>query len=404
MSTIKSSDEHLTLNADGNSKDIKLQSNGSEKVIIKSDGKVGISTSAPSTNLEVEADDNSTTTFPVKVINSAGTGSTQIGAYAIDTTSVDLTLKAGGNTALTVDKDNGNVLIGEDSGDAFNADSMLRLQRTGDRVYMQFKTDADQESGILFGDVDDDVECAIEYEPANKALTFSAGNNAEAMRLDSTGNVGINTDSPSFPLHVDGTIKSVGTNNLPALVVDGNSTNEGDIACLDGQALTFGHHTLDGNTGGFTMAMKIHSNGAVVKPLQPAFSVIKSSDQPMTSGGEIQVTFQTEEFDVGSNFASNVFTAPVSGKYFLHAIIRIDVMDKDASYYRTGIVTSNKSKYEIMEPDFASDPSYFTMSVASVFDMDAGDTAQARVRQNSGTASHIDDTQNYTNFCGYLLG
>ena len=57
-----------------------------------------------------------------------------------------------------------------------------------------------------------------------------------------------------------------------------------------------------------------------------------------------------------------------------------------------------------MEPDFASDPSYFTMSVASVFDMDAGDTAQARVRQNSGTASHIDDTQNYTNFCGYLLG
>ena len=47
MSTIKSSDEHLTLNADGTSKDIKLQSNASEKVIIKSDGKVGIGTSSP---------------------------------------------------------------------------------------------------------------------------------------------------------------------------------------------------------------------------------------------------------------------------------------------------------------------------------------------------------------------
>jgi hypothetical protein len=91
----------------------------------------------------------------------------------------------------------GNVLIGEDSGDAFNADSMLRLQRTGDRVYMQFKTDADQESGILFGDVDDDVECAIKYEPANKALTFSTGNNAEAMRILSSGGITFNGDTSS---------------------------------------------------------------------------------------------------------------------------------------------------------------------------------------------------------------
>jgi hypothetical protein len=54
---------------------------------------------------------------------------------------------------------------------------------------MHFKTDADQESGILFGDVDDDVECAIEYEPANKALTFSTNNNTETMRLDSNGDI-----------------------------------------------------------------------------------------------------------------------------------------------------------------------------------------------------------------------
>ena len=81
----------------------------------------------------------------------------------------------------------GRLLIGADSGDAFNADSMLRLQRTGDRVFIQLKTDADQNSGILFGDVDDDVECAIEYEPAGRALTFSTGNNSEAMRITGSG-------------------------------------------------------------------------------------------------------------------------------------------------------------------------------------------------------------------------
>ena len=38
MSTIKSSDEHLTLNADGTSKDIKFQANGVEKASISSSG------------------------------------------------------------------------------------------------------------------------------------------------------------------------------------------------------------------------------------------------------------------------------------------------------------------------------------------------------------------------------
>ena len=38
MSTIKSSAEHLTLNADGASKDIKFQANGVEKASISSSG------------------------------------------------------------------------------------------------------------------------------------------------------------------------------------------------------------------------------------------------------------------------------------------------------------------------------------------------------------------------------
>jgi len=40
MSTIKSSDEHLTLNADGSSKDIKFQANGVEKASISSAGVI----------------------------------------------------------------------------------------------------------------------------------------------------------------------------------------------------------------------------------------------------------------------------------------------------------------------------------------------------------------------------
>jgi hypothetical protein len=53
MSSIKSSSEHLTLNADGASKDIKFQANGVEKVIVKSDGSVGVGTSSPEGKIEI---------------------------------------------------------------------------------------------------------------------------------------------------------------------------------------------------------------------------------------------------------------------------------------------------------------------------------------------------------------
>jgi hypothetical protein len=42
MSTIKSSDEHLTLNADGSSKDIKFQANGVEKASLSSAGNLAL--------------------------------------------------------------------------------------------------------------------------------------------------------------------------------------------------------------------------------------------------------------------------------------------------------------------------------------------------------------------------
>jgi hypothetical protein len=76
MSTIKSSDEHLTLNADGSSKDIKFQANGVEKASISSTGVMtatsfagsganltgvgvdGISSSADATAITIDSSEN----------------------------------------------------------------------------------------------------------------------------------------------------------------------------------------------------------------------------------------------------------------------------------------------------------------------------------------------------------
>jgi len=56
MSTIKSSDEHLTLNADGASKDIKFQANGVEKASIDSSGNLTVSGNLTSLGIDDNAD------------------------------------------------------------------------------------------------------------------------------------------------------------------------------------------------------------------------------------------------------------------------------------------------------------------------------------------------------------
>ena len=54
MSTIKSSAENLTLNADGSGNDVIIQSNGSTKAIITAEGTIGIGTTSPQTIISLD--------------------------------------------------------------------------------------------------------------------------------------------------------------------------------------------------------------------------------------------------------------------------------------------------------------------------------------------------------------
>lgn len=75
-----------------------------------------------------------------------------------------------------------------------------------------------------------------------------------------------------------------------------------------------------------------------------AFSAYKSTDQNVqASGGPTQITFDTEDFDTGNNFASSTFTAPVTGKYLFTLTIHLTnsstvtlmqfYLDKNGSQY-----------------------------------------------------------------------
>jgi hypothetical protein len=131
MSTIKSSDEHLTLNADGSGKDIKFQSNGSEVASISDGGVVTATSYAGSgANLTgilsspfIEVNTNkftyTTDTNPVlQVIDSTNTVKAQMqsgNASAVFGSAsnhpVDFIQGAGEATRMRIDT-NGNVGIG----------------------------------------------------------------------------------------------------------------------------------------------------------------------------------------------------------------------------------------------------------------------------------------------------
>ena len=146
--------------------------------------------------------------------------------------------------------------------------------------------------------------------------------------------------------------------------------------------------------------MRISSIGAVTKPLQPAFLATPASVQNNIASTDV-IAFGTEIFDQNADFASNTFTAPVTGKYQLNVTLRIDLLDVSAGYSRLFLKTSNRNYSSIFDVDgLSADPSYWTFTITALADMDAGDTAFLDWSQGGG-ASQAD--VNDGSFSGYLV-
>jgi len=150
-----------------------------------------------------------------------------------------------------------------------------------------------------------------------------------------------------------------------------------------------------------TEAMRISAAGEVTKALQPAFLAQPSSQQQNIQGDtNVTVVLGTERFDVGSNFASNTFTAPVTGKYFLSFVLYGLALPGDATYLEISITTSNRGYVNIQEPSGSEDV-YAGGTVSCLADMDANDTAFARV--TVGGSSTQFDIGTTTTFSGALI-
>tara|TARA_A100000172_G_C2992429_1_gene93312 strand:- start:40 stop:702 length:663 start_codon:yes stop_codon:yes gene_type:complete len=159
-----------------------------------------------------------------------------------------------------------------------------------------------------------------------------------------------------------------------------------------------------GSALGTTSNIVIDENGHVTMPLQPAFLVNSSGVTNFATGQWNTLTFDTEREDKNGDFASNTFTAPVTGMYLLTAWIYYQNMDSAAASVETWFYASNRTEGIMVNSpgqDLSADAAYQGYSGSIVMDMDANDTVYIRMYQDAGAAQM--DLNVTSAFAGCLL-
>ena len=268
------------------------------RVTINNAGNVGIGTNAPLGNLSVEGEgrvvtigDSGTTNVPeIKSTNADGTGEAylQMSAY-------EHRFFTGGQQRVTI-SNNGNVGIGSDGrllvgtaveGQA-NADELTIANDTGD-CGITIRSPSTHGSKIFFSDATSGSGEHAGYiilDHTSDSMQFGL-KNAESMRIDSSGRVGIGTDSPSKILHVvatEGTVPSSSGIGIISLIQNNSTTtNSSGIGILGGTGANSSVFFSDADDADVGAIVYEHNNNAM------AFKVNAAEKMRIDSSGKVGI-------------------------------------------------------------------------------------------------------------------
>ena len=248
------------------------------------------------------------------------------------------------------------------------------------------------------------------------------GGNAMAITIDSTENVGVGIapvpSSSSYNggllhVHQPSTTTTHGSQIKLSNGVTGSAAGDGFLIAKYGDKNTYltnfdagsdiiFNMTNDGGT--VAERMRLNHDGIVTMPSQPAFLVQPASLQEnIPINATTTIAFGAERFDQGGNFASNVFTAPVTGRYQLNVNLYAQSVDSAAAYVQVSLKTSNRQHYYIFSTtSLDQDAAYMSFPISVLADMDASDTAHVETQLNNTGAAQM-DIDAVSSFSGYLV-
>nr|BAR33974.1 hypothetical protein [uncultured Mediterranean phage uvMED] len=276
MSTIKSSDEHLTLNADGSSKDIKFQANGVEKASISSSGAF-TSTTIDATKL--------TGDLPaISGANLTGVGVAGISSSA-DATAMTITSaeKIGiGETAPL-----GQLHIKEqDSGVSSisaNGDQLV-LENSG-HCGMHILSGTSSDGILYFGDSGGSGMGQLKYQHGSNQFVFET-NQSGALTITSDGR-GLSQFTARGWVHFSGagTLSIADSHNVSSVTDSSNGHYEinwsNNMANTNyAVACTSGHQETGGQTDSYT-ATSFRHQGILTNKVEIQCVRLKFNEQQM---------------------------------------------------------------------------------------------------------------------------
>jgi hypothetical protein len=266
---------------------------GSEAMRIDSSGRVGIGTTSPEGTLHVENASNNSLIMdaPANRYNSIGFQTAGVDKWWLGRADSDLIAgdaffigidngnlsDAGGFSSKLVIDTSGNVGIGTSS-----PSEKLEISGAGNQRLQITETGSSAEIQLVQTNFGFGGLSAISPSGNNEIVfnVTASGTTSEIMRLDSSGNVGIGTDSPSVKLDVRSsgtsaeTVAQFGNNNIQGgLQVQTNGNLEWGFNALNSRNLTFSTNQ--------TERMRIDSSGRLM--------VNQTSVSAASAGNKMQV-------------------------------------------------------------------------------------------------------------------